>query len=158
QQSVAPLLPVVVPDGQQAAAAGAGAVMHLPQRQQQVVVGQQVRDGVVARDHHVELTPVGGVGRPHVADGEVDVKGPAPGLGAGPGDGAGGQVGGGDSEAPPGQAEGLGADPAGDIQNGPRTASPAVLNDAGKLSGLALDALGPVREDQVVKAGHPVVE
>jgi protein-S-isoprenylcysteine O-methyltransferase Ste14 len=47
----AALLAVVVPDGHEAAASWAGAVADLPERRQDLVVAQQVRDRVVAGDH-----------------------------------------------------------------------------------------------------------
>ena len=59
---------IVVPDRQQATTTGAGAFMHLSQGKQQVIVVKKMRDGIVARDHHVELSLVVGVDRPHVAD------------------------------------------------------------------------------------------
>ena len=88
-QPGAPLLPVVVPDGQQSAPTGTGAGKHLPQRPQQVVVVEQVGDGVVGGHHYVELPPVVIVDRPHIAYGEIDLDSPSLRLDFGPGDSTG---------------------------------------------------------------------
>ncbi|MNY54882.1 hypothetical protein D3C86_1908080 [compost metagenome] len=66
------LLFVVVPDRDDASAAGAQACEELAQRKQQVLVGQQVRDRVVARNDEVVSSTVVLVGRTHVCDLEVD--------------------------------------------------------------------------------------
>ncbi|MNV67916.1 hypothetical protein D3C71_1607360 [compost metagenome] len=63
---------VVVPDRDDAPAAGAQACEELAQRKQQVFVGQQVRDRVVARNDEVVSSTVVLVGRTHVCDLEVD--------------------------------------------------------------------------------------
>ncbi len=115
-------------------------------------------DGVVAGDHHVELPPVMVMNRPQVAHGEIDLKRPALRLGPGPGDRPGRQVGGGDGEARLRQAEGLGADAAGDIEDGSAPRPPAPLHDADKLPGLPLDTGIPVLKDQVVETHHSVVK
>ena len=68
----APLFPVVVAHGEEAAAAGSEAGMELSERLPQIIIGQQVRDGIVAGDHQVELTPpVGRERRAHIGDGEI---------------------------------------------------------------------------------------
>ena len=52
-----------------------------------------------------------------------------------------------------GQAESLGADAARDIEDGFRPDSPALVDKAGELPGLALDALVPILKDQVINSG-----
>src|SRR3954454_5818180 len=68
------------------------------------------------------------------------------------------QVGRGDAITPQCQGEGLGADPARDVQDRPGVGPPVIAYDAGELLGLPLDAAVPVLEDQVVEGRDPVVE
>src|SRR5262249_19524613 len=79
-------------------------------------------------------------------------------LDLGPGDSTGRQVRGSYRETALGQSNGLGADAARDIENRFGTGSPALGDNGGELPGLALDALVPIRDDQMIKACHLVIE
>ena len=96
--------------------------MHLAKGQEDIVVGQQVGDRVVAGDHRVELAPMVVMSRPHVADREVDPEAKALALGPGSLNGPCRQVGRRDVVTPLGQAEGLGADPARHVRIDPVSA------------------------------------
>ena len=121
--------------------------MNLTERKQQVVVVQEVRYRIIARDDHVELPPMVGVGLPHVADRQIDRGAAAMCLGLGPCDRPCGLVGRGDDEAALRQPDRLRADPARNIEDGLGSGPPAIPNDPGELPGLALDAFIPVWED-----------
>src|SRR5947208_2019370 len=84
---------------------GAGTGEELPEGGQQVVVGEQVGQRVVAGEDGVELPAVVPGEPAQVGDGEVDVQGAPGGLAPGARDGGGGEVGGGDAVAQRGQAE-----------------------------------------------------
>jgi hypothetical protein len=124
------LLSVIIPDGHKATSTWVGAGIHLPQGQKQVVIAEQMRDGIIAEDHHIELSLVMGMERSHIANGEVDLDRTGLRLKLGPNDSPSGQVRGSYRETTLGQSDGLGADTARDIKDGFRAGSPALGDNA----------------------------
>ena len=120
--------------------------------------GIEVGQGVVEGGDDVE----GGVGdlgeRGHVGDVEVDLERARGGFVAGAGDGGGAEVGGGDAVAKLGEAEGLGADAAGAVEDMERVRRGFRGQDGAEDSGLAGDGGVPIVEDEVVVIGEGVVE
>ncbi|HEX8243481.1 MAG TPA: hypothetical protein VF541_08300 [Longimicrobium sp.] len=131
---------------------------ELPQRRQDLAVGEQVRERVVGAQDHVERAAVVVERGPHVRHGEGDGEAAPFRLAARAGDGAGAEIRRRHAVAERGQAQALGADAAGRVQHRAGAAADTRADDGVELRRLPRDAGVPVREDQVEEGREPVVE
>src|SRR5207302_366039 len=68
------LLLVIIPYGDEAAAARTSAGKHLLKGSDEIAIREQMRHGVITGDHQVEVLLMMRIGRPHVRDAKVDME------------------------------------------------------------------------------------
>jgi hypothetical protein len=139
---------VVVADRDQQATTGAQSGRDRTQGGEQVVGGVQVRQRVVDTEHGIEAAAHGPLEVAHVRDHKPDRQAPACRLLTGPADGARTEVARGNAVAERGQAERLGSDAAGAVQDIEGRGS--VPDKRTQNTGLALEGGGPVGEDEMM--------
>lgn len=124
----------------------------------EVGVGERVGQGVVTAEDDVEGARDGVGEGAQVGDAEGDASAQGGGLAAGVLDGGRSEVGRVDGVAAQGQADRLGADAAGAIEDAQGGVAELGAEDAVEDVGLTLDRAVPVSEDQMVVGGEFVVE
>ena len=115
-------------------------------------------EGIVAGEHRVEGALDLGPETAHVGDAEGERRAAGGGLAPGAGDRAAADVGGVHPVAARRQADRLGADAAGAVEQAMGTGAERHADQAVEHLGLAGEGLVPVVVDQVVVGGEPVVE
>ena len=144
------VLLLVVPDGDDATTTGAGAGMELPECREDVLIGEEMGNGVVAGHHDIELRRVMVMGLAHVSHGETDGESPLGRFAGGPVDLFGREIRRRDRVAEPREPERLGPDAAGNVEHA-RHISPGIADRGVEHLGLAPHAPLPIRVDEVIE-------
>jgi hypothetical protein len=131
---------------------------HVVHGEAEVVVGQQVRQGVVAGEHDVEIAGNLSCQRPQVGDPEREGCATSGGLAFGAGNRPGAEIGRMNAVTKQSETDGLGADAAGAIEDRVGSRAESGLDECIEGCGLPPHRPVPIGKEQVVAFGQFVVE